>query len=50
MRGITGTEMATGFKAQEVKEKYPDCIIDVGEYLAIDYPKLHGQLRARLAA
>ena len=50
VKGITGTEMCTGFDANEVQEKYPDCVVQAGDYLAVLYEKLHPQLRARLAA
>jgi hypothetical protein len=44
------TEMTTGFSAQEVEKKYPDCVIEVGQIKAILYPKLYKQLEARLAS
>ena len=31
---------ACGLLAQEVEIKYPDCIVNIGEYLAIDYGRL----------
>ena len=49
-KNAVGTEMSTGFKAQEVEKKYPDCVEHIGKFKAINYPKLYDQLEARLAA
>lgn len=45
-----GAEMSTGFKAQEVQEKYPECVDDSRGILMINYPMLHAELKQRLAA
>ncbi|MGH1427445.1 MAG: tail fiber domain-containing protein [Arenicella sp.] len=46
-QGITGTEMDIGYKAQEVQERYPECIIEHETgLLMIDYPKLNETLKA----
>lgn len=39
-----GMEMSLGFKAQEVKEKYPEYTYQIGNFLAIDYPALTNHL------
>lgn len=49
-RMAVGTEMSTGFKAQEVAEKYPECVDDTHGLLIINYPLLHETLQQRLAA
>lgn len=41
-----GTEMNIGFKAQEVQEKHPDCVIEKGGLLAVLYPTLMKELEA----
>ncbi len=46
VRGVMGTEMDFGYKAQEVQEKYPECIIEHETgLLMIDYPKLNETLK-----
>ena len=41
-------EMTTGFKAQEVEAKYPDCVGMVGDYKVIDYGNLHKQIKEEM--
>jgi len=40
MRGV----MAVGVIAQEVQQQYPECVHDVGGYLAVDYSKLANEV------
>jgi len=40
MRGV----MAVGVIAQEVQQQYPECVHDVGGYLAVDYSKLASEV------
>lgn len=44
VKGLVGTEMVTGFRAQEVESHYPDCVTVIGDVKAIDYPRLHKHL------
>ena len=46
VKGLPGTEMNTGFRAQEVKLKYPNCVSNINGILAIDYEKLNKTLEA----
>jgi hypothetical protein len=49
VRGATGCEMSIGYSADEVAEKYPQHVIDVGEYKAINYPALNDELERMVA-
>ena len=44
VKGMTGTEMTTGFKAQEVESHYPEFVANVGDYKVINYPALREKL------
>ena len=48
MRDLIGTEMSTGYSAQEVQEKYPDCVTTIGGVLAVLYPKLNHILNEKI--
>jgi hypothetical protein len=50
VKGLFGTEMSLGFKAQEVQEKYPDCVQEIEGVLAVLYDKLTPKLNERVAA
>lgn len=45
VKNRAGTEMSTGFSAQEAELKHPNCVIDIGGVKAIDYEKLKHELR-----
>jgi len=45
-KDVAGCDMSTGFKAQEVKEKYPECVYEAKGFLAVDYSKLIEQMEA----
>lgn len=51
-KGLVGTEMSLGFKAQEVEEIYPDCVSEIHGIKKVNYPLVHKHLERdlRLAA
>ncbi len=50
VKDMVGMEMTTGFKAQEVESKYPDCVSAIGDYKVIDYTKLRKQIKEGMRA
>eukprot|EP00919_Chromeraceae_sp_WS-2016_P002997 GHVR01007348.1.p2 GENE.GHVR01007348.1~~GHVR01007348.1.p2 ORF type:complete len:368 (+),score=62.38 GHVR01007348.1:1204-2307(+) len=44
VQDLIGTEMTTGFKAQDVEARYPSCVLAAGNHKVIDYPRLHQHL------
>lgn len=49
VRGLTGCEMSIGYNADEVAEKYPHHVAQVGDYKAINYPALNDELERLIA-
>lgn len=49
-KNMMGTEMSTGFIAQEVEAKYPDMVTEINGIKVINYPALQKTLKERLAA
>ncbi len=45
---INGAKNQIGVIAQEMQEKCPECVVDKGEYLAVDYSKLPEKVQARI--
>ena len=37
-----------GVIAQEMQEKCPECVVEKGDYLAVDYSKLPKEVQARI--
>lgn len=48
VKGLVGTEMSLGFKAQEVEEIYPDCVSEVHGIKKVNYPLVHKHLEKDL--
>lgn len=47
-RGVSGTEMGTGYNAEEVKELYPQHVADINGILTVNYPALNNEIRQEL--
>ena len=45
---INGAKNQVGVIAQEMQEKCPECVVDKGDYLAVDYSKLPKEVQARI--
>lgn len=45
---INGDKDQVGVIAQEMQEKCPECVIEKGDYLAVDYSKLPKEVQARI--
>lgn len=45
---INGAKNQVGVIAQEMQEKCPECVVDKGDYLAVDYSKLPKEIQARI--
>lgn len=45
---INGARNQVGVIAQEMQEKCPECVVQKGEYLAVDYSKLPQEVQARI--
>lgn len=45
---INGAKNQVGVIAQEMQEKCPECVVDNGDYLAVDYSKLPKEVQARI--
>jgi hypothetical protein len=45
---INGEKDQVGVIAQEMQEKCPECVVEKGDYLAVDYSKLPQEVQARI--
>jgi hypothetical protein len=45
---INGEKDQVGVIAQEMQEKCPECVVEKGDYLAVDYSKLPKEVQARI--
>ena len=45
---IDGAKNQVGVIAQEMQEKCPECVVENGDYLAVDYSKLPEKVQARI--
>jgi hypothetical protein len=45
---INGEKDQVGVIAQEMQEKCPECVVEKGDYLAVDYSKLPKEVQTRI--